>query len=123
MMSHNDFDRIIADAVSALPDQFRSALRNVAIVVEDAPTAEQLTACAIPDGESLYAFYEGVALPDREIEEPILPDRIVIFQRPLEEDFGHDPRELRQEVIRTILHEIAHHFGIDDARLEDIGKY
>ena len=87
------------------------------------PTDEQLSECDIPEGESMYAYYEGVALIERGMDgEPILPDRIVIFQRSFEEDFD-TPEQLRRELAVTIAHEIAHHFGTDDDRLEDLGKY
>lgn len=106
-----------------IPEQFRVRLRNVAVVIEVAPTVEQLRECAVPDGETMYACYEGVAQVDRTIDEPMLPDRIVLFQEVLEQDFGHDPELLQREIAHTLRHEIAHHFGTSDDTLEELGKY
>ena len=117
------FERLIAEAIEQIPERFRKRLRNIAVVLEQEPTDEQLSECDIPEGESMYAYYEGVALIERGMDgEPILPDRIVIFQRSFEEDFD-TPEQLRRELAVTIAHEIAHHFGTDDDRLEDLGKY
>ena len=122
-MSRRDFERLVAGAIEEIPEQFRVRLRNVAIVVEDEPTEEQLRECEVPEDESMYAYYDGVALPERYDGEPVLPDRIILFRTLLLEDFGHDPEELRREIAATIRHEIAHHFGIDDERLEELGHY
>lgn len=122
--TRRQFEQLVAAAIEGIPERFRQALRNVAIVVEDEPTEEQQEECEIPGGESMYGFYEGTSLIERGLNgEPILPDRIFLFQRPLEEDFGDDPDALRREIAATIRHEIAHHFGTDDDRLEEIGKY
>ncbi len=122
-MHRPDFERLVAEAIEAIPERFRTKLRNVAIVIEDEPTEEQLRECEVPEDESMYAYYAGVALPERYDGEPIVPDRIILFRALLLEDFGHDPKELRREIAATIRHEIAHHFGIDDDRLEELGRY
>ncbi|MFH1430805.1 MAG: metallopeptidase family protein [Candidatus Uhrbacteria bacterium] len=122
-MTHDAFDQLVAEAIDSIPETFLGRLRNVVIVVEDAPTAQQLEELEVPEGESMYALYDGVAQIDRDIDEPLLPDRIIIFQKEFEEDFGHDDVLLRMELARTIAHEIAHHFGTDDDRLEELGKY
>jgi len=122
-MSHHAFEHLVAEAMEKIPEQFRARLRNIAIVVEDEPTDEQLRECEVPEDESMYAYYDGVALTERYDGEPTLPDRVIIFRRPFVDDFGDDERALRDEIATTIRHEIAHHFGIDDARLEEIGKY
>ncbi|MFH1098418.1 MAG: metallopeptidase family protein, partial [Candidatus Uhrbacteria bacterium] len=111
------------EAFAAIPERFRERLRNVAIVVEDAPTAEQRVSCDISSGEGMYAFYEGTSLIERDTDgDPVLPDRIVVFQRSFEEDFD-ELDTLQVELKKTIWHEIAHHFGIEDDRLEELGKY
>ncbi|MDP3771708.1 MAG: metallopeptidase family protein [bacterium] len=117
------FERLVAEAINEIPERFRERLRNVAVVVEEEPTEEQLRECEIPEDETMYAYYDGVALTERYDGEPVVPDRIMVFRGPLVEDFGGDLQELRQEIAATIRHEIAHHFGIDDDRLEEIGKY
>lgn len=122
-MTRDQFKRLVATALANIPERFRERIRNVAVVVEDEPTAEQLRECEIAEDETMYGYYDGVALPERYDGEPLLPDRIILFRKPLLENFGHDSDELRREIAATIRHEIAHHFGIDDDRLEKIGKY
>ena len=122
-VSPRTFERLVAEAVEGIPEQFRARLRNIAIVVEDEPTDEQLRECEIPEGDSLYAYYEGVALTERYDGEPVFPDRIIVFRKPLLEDSGDDLDALTREIAITIRHEIAHHFGIDDERLEELKKY
>ncbi|MBI4449551.1 metallopeptidase family protein [Candidatus Uhrbacteria bacterium] len=117
------FERLVAEAINEIPERFRERLRNVAVVVEEEPTEEQLRECEIPEDETMYAYYDGVALTERYDGEPVVPDRIIIFRQPFEEDFGDDERALRDEIATTIRHEVAHHFGIDDDRLEEMGKY
>ncbi|MDO8425674.1 MAG: metallopeptidase family protein [bacterium] len=117
------FEQLVAEALERVPEHFRERLRNVAIVIEDAPTPAQLRSCGMDDDETMYGYYEGVAQLDRAIDEPMLPDRIVLFQAVLERDFGSDPATLGREIARTVYHEIAHHFGIDDDRLDALGRY
>lgn len=118
------FKQCVADAIEAIPERLRARMKNVAVVIADEPTHEQLRECNVEVGETMYAYYEGVAQIDRDTDgEPVLPDRIIIFRKPLEEDFGDDPDALRREIAVTVRHEIAHHFGIEDDRLEELGKY
>lgn len=117
------FEEIVAEAVAGIPERFRLRLQNVAILVESEPSESLLDECEVPDGETMYGYYEGTPLTDRDLNgEPMLPDRIIIFQRPIEEDC-EAMEELRAETTATIRHEIAHHFGIEDDRLEELGKY
>ncbi len=104
------FDDHVRAALDSLPRQFRDALRNVAIVVEDEN----------PEDPDLFGLYEGVPLPEREAGEPLLPDRIAIYRRPLQEEF-RDPDELREEIRITVLHELGHYFGLDEDRLAELG--
>ncbi len=106
------FDDAVAQALDALPAELRDAMSNVAIVVEEENAEE-------PD---LYGLYTGIALTERTSSYGgVLPDRIAIYRRPLQEDFGHDPDLLVDEIRITVLHEIAHHFGIDEDRLDELG--
>jgi predicted Zn-dependent protease with MMP-like domain len=106
------FDDAVAQALDALPAELRDAMSNVAIVVEEENAEE-------PD---LYGLYTGIALTERtSAYGGVLPDRIAIYRRPLQEDFGHDPDLLVDEIRITVLHEIAHHFGIDEDRLDELG--
>jgi len=108
------FARLVSRAVSGLPEEFRERMRNVQIVIEDAPDAEQLR----EHGE-LLGLYEGVPLTQRR-DEPWLPDRICIFREPIEK-MSSSPRTQARIVRDTVVHEVAHHFGISDERLHELG--
>ena len=105
-----------------LPRHFREQLRNVEFVVEERPSAELLSAEGLdPEIDSLYGIYQGVPLPERSaLDPPLLPDKITIFAEPLLEDFP-EPADLREEIRLTVLHEIAHYFGMDEEEVEDLG--
>ncbi len=109
------FARLVARALDELPAEFRERMRNIEIVVEDEPSPEQLRG----DGE-LLGLYEGVPLTDRGAMEPYLPDRISIFRGPIER-ISASPRRQAAIVRDTVVHEIAHHFGISDKRLGELG--
>ena len=109
------FARLVARALDDLPAEFRERMRNIEIVVEDEPSPEQLRG----DGE-LLGLYEGVPLTDRGAMEPYLPDRISIFRGPIER-ISASPRRQAAIVRDTVVHEIAHHFGISDKRLGELG--
>jgi predicted Zn-dependent protease with MMP-like domain len=107
-----DFDTHVRRAVDSLPGDLRQAMSNVEIVVEE-ENAED------PD---LFGLYLGIPLVERDSAYAgVLPDKIAIYRRPLEEEFGDDPDLLEDEIRITVLHEIAHHFGIDEDRLEELG--
>jgi predicted Zn-dependent protease with MMP-like domain len=109
-----DFDDAVEDAVDMLPDELRDAMSNVAIVVEDEP----------PDGEPLLGLYQGIPLTERSSAYAgTPPDKISIYRGPLERLYGHDPALLRDQIRRVVLHEIAHHFGISDERLQELDRY
>lgn len=120
-MDRRDFEKLVSEAVSALPDQFLSQLDNVEIVVEDFPSDEILHYEGIDSEYDLLGYYEGVPLTERgEAGEPFLPDRITIFQKPIEA-VATDRADLVNEIQRTVVHEVAHYFGIDEDRLEELG--
>lgn len=122
--TQRDFEQLVADALAEIPERFRERIRNVAIVIMDEPTPEQCAECELEAGETMYGYYEGIPLIERDTDgDPMLPDRILVFRKSLEEDFGDDADALRREIAATIRHEIAHHFGIEDDRLEELGKY
>lgn len=118
--SHLPFERLVERAVAGIPDPFRSALAEVAIVIDDEPTPEQRRDNDLPDGEMLYGLYEGVPRTEYGADWTAAPNRITLFRLPLEEDFP-DPRDLADEVRITVIHELAHHLGIDDDRLDELG--
>jgi predicted Zn-dependent protease with MMP-like domain len=116
-----DFSALLDDAIKELPEEFREKLENVAIIVEDYPSKELLERMEVPEGETLFGLYEGVPLTERgHFEAPLLPDRIYIFQREIE-DSCDSPDEVKEELKITLVHEIAHFFGIDDDYLEELG--
>jgi predicted Zn-dependent protease with MMP-like domain len=115
------FERLVDRAVAAIPDPYRVALREVAIVIEDEPTREQLRENGLdPDDDTMYGLYEGVPRNEYGADWVAEPNLITLFRLPLEEDFP-DLRELEDEVRLTVLHELAHHLGIDDDRLDELG--
>jgi predicted Zn-dependent protease with MMP-like domain len=118
---HQRFDRLVDRAVAAIPQPFRAALDEIALVIADEPTPEQLRENGLRPDETLYGLYEGVPLNEWGGDWVPVPTRIVLFRLPLEEDFA-DPDELADEVRVTILHELAHHLGIEDEdRLAELG--
>jgi len=98
----------------------RSLLENVAIVIEDEPTREQLRTSGSAPAESLYGLYEGTPAVEYGADWVAFPNKISLFRLPLEEDFPQ-PRDLAEQVRRTVVHELAHHAGISDERLERYG--
>jgi predicted Zn-dependent protease with MMP-like domain len=97
-------------ALDSLPPEVIAALRNVAVVVEQEN----------PGDPDLYGLYEGIPLTERGDQAGALPDRITIYRRPLVSEFP-DPSELQREIRITVLHEIGHHFGLDEQRLAELG--
>jgi predicted Zn-dependent protease with MMP-like domain len=120
--SEEEFYELVERALEGLPPELADLLDNVAIVVDDWPEySTPLVGRADEDDDTLYGLYEGVPLTERGAGYyGILPDRITIFRGPLERDF-RDPEELEEQVLVTVVHEIAHHFGFDEERLEELG--
>lgn len=115
-MNHREFEAVVRDTMESFPEWVHSNLDNIDVLVVDEPT-EDLN----PDGEELLGLYVGVPLPERGADNSgELPDVIYIFRR-AHLDLGLRPDELRQEIARTLIHEIAHYFGIDDDHLDEIG--
>jgi predicted Zn-dependent protease with MMP-like domain len=106
----SEFEAHVQAALDSLPPKLAAALENVAVVVRDEH----------PDDPDLFGLYEGTPLPERGDTAGRLPDRIAIYRLPLEETF-EDPEELEEEIYITVLHELAHYFGLDEERLEQLG--
>src|SRR6266516_6392631 len=114
MLPSADFARVIEDALDSLPRNLRDQMSNVEIVVEDEP----------PPGQRLLGLYQGIPLTRRGSGYAgVLPDKITIYRGPLERLYGGDRESLRRQIRRVVLHEVAHHFGISDERLEELGRY
>jgi predicted Zn-dependent protease with MMP-like domain len=108
------FEAWVGEALDSLPPDIAEMVDNVAVVVEDEP----------PPGQPLLGLYHGIPQTRRsQFYAGALPDLITIYRGPLERHYGHDPHLLRSQVKRTVLHEIAHHFGISDERLVELDRY
>lgn len=120
-MDRTRFTRLVAQVVNDLPEEFAARLANVEVVVEDEPTRAQLRGVGLdPREDTLFGLYEGVPLAERISDLPVLPDKISIFYLPIVESCASEA-EIRAEVRTTILHEVAHFFGIEDEDLESWG--
>jgi predicted Zn-dependent protease with MMP-like domain len=114
------FEALVTQALDLVPAEFKPYLENVEILVEAWPSRALLKDLGVPEEEGLYGLYSGTALTERSFLHAELPDRITLFRDVLLEDFP-DPEELRREIAITVLHELAHHLGIGEERLEELG--
>lgn len=123
MTDRDTFERLVAEAIDALPDDFRSRLDNVEIVVDTWPSPTILAKAEQRHPAQLLGFYEGVPQTRRtHYYGLVLPDKISLFQRPIEMRC-QTLQEIRAMIAHVLRHEIAHHFGIDDARLHELDAY
>jgi predicted Zn-dependent protease with MMP-like domain len=122
-MELEEFKALVADALSSLPDQFLDLLDNVAVVVEEWPDRETMRQVGAASPYNLLGLYHGTPQTVRPSSPSMtMPDKISIYQRPIEA-IARTPEEVRSRVRQTVVHEIAHHFGISDARLRQLGAY
>lgn len=122
-MDRVKFEELVSAAVDDLPDEFVTKLENVDVVVQDWPAADQLRRTELKHDYILLGLYEGVPRTERGQHYGLVPpDKITIFQRPIEEKCKQSNIEIATEIGKVVRHEIAHHFGIGDARLEQIEK-
>ena len=116
-MRADEFDRLVAGAYARIPGRFRRRMKNIALVVDLEPSSAQLARARVPPGNTLLGLYEGRPLTRRSVFEPFaMPDRITIFQGPHERR-ARTHEELVQMVNDTVWHEVAHYFGMDEARV------
>ena len=120
-LSSQEFDRLVEQAISGLPGEFRRHLENVIVEVQRRPSRRLLEEQEVPPGETLLGFYDGVPLTEKSVEDIVeMPERILIFKEPIESCC-----DTREEVVReirmTVLHEIGHHFGMDEDELDRLG--
>jgi predicted Zn-dependent protease with MMP-like domain len=112
---------LIQNAIRELPEEFREKLENVAVIVEDYPSQELMDQMELGPEDTLFGLYEGVPLTERGFfQQPLYPDRILIFQRAIEDECESE-EEVKEELKITLVHEVAHFFGIDDDYLEELG--
>jgi len=119
-MTRAAFERLVAEAVTLIPPRFRREMKNLALVVEEEPGADLLEEMEIEPPDSLYGLYQGTPLPERTWDfGNALPDRITLFQRPIEEDC-EDEDEIRVVIGETLIHEVGHYFGLSEEEIEAI---
>ncbi len=122
--SFERFEDLVEEALTEIPAALWSANDNVFVTVEEWPTQQQLHSADIGPGSLLLGLYEGVPLTARTHAYGLVPpDKITIFRRPILRICPPNDDAIRDQVRRTVLHEIAHHFGISDARLHELGAY
>jgi predicted Zn-dependent protease with MMP-like domain len=119
-MTRQQFSALVEEALLEIPRRFRDAMRNVAIVVEDEPPPHILEELEVEPGDSLFGLYQGTPLTERGwAHGNALPDRISIYQGPIEESCANDD-EVRDCVAETVIHEFGHYFGMSEDEIEEI---
>jgi predicted Zn-dependent protease with MMP-like domain len=123
-MERARFEQLVAEAVESLPDEFQERLENIDVVVEDRPSAAQLRHSHLGKDMTLLGLYEGIPLTERYSSYGLVaPDKITIFQKTIEEECrSRDEVDIKTEIGHVVIHEIAHHFGIGDDKLDEIEK-
>lgn len=120
-MDRKEFTRVVREVLQSLPEEFAAHVAHAEIVIDDEPSAAQMRGVGLdPRRDTLFGLYEGVPLPERGDASGTLPDKISIFYRPITEACS-SIAEIRDEIRTTVLHEIAHFFGIDDDDLDEWG--
>jgi predicted Zn-dependent protease with MMP-like domain len=120
-MTRDRFEQLVEQALREIPKRFRKEMRNVAIVVEDEPSQDLLDEMEIEPGDSLFGLYQGTPLPQRSWGHGNnLPDRISIYQGPIEEACEDDEDEIRDCIAETVIHEFGHYFGMSEEEIEEI---
>jgi predicted Zn-dependent protease with MMP-like domain len=121
--SDRDFEALVAEALDSLPPDIQEKLENVEVIVEWRPSPAKSRRLGLHPGQSLFGLYEGVPQTKRTSNYGlVLPDKITIFQQPIEA-YCRSDEQIKRLVRRTVLHELAHHFGISDDRLRELGVY
>ena len=119
-MTRQRFTQLVEEALAEIPARFRREMKNVAVVVEDEPTPELLDEMEMEPGDTLFGLYQGTPLPERGWSfGNALPDRISIYQIPIEEACADD-EEIRDCVAETVIHEFGHYFGMSEEEIEEI---
>lgn len=122
MLSHDEFEQLVAEALDQLPEYFQQAMSNVEVLVEKWPSRDDLRESDTPPGYTLLGLYQGIPLTDRYQYNLVTPDTITLYQGPIEQSC-ETPDQIREAVRHTVIHELAHHFGISDERLHELGAY
>lgn len=121
-MKRRGFEEIVAEVLDGLPEDFAEKLENVQVTIETRPTSGDLRATGLPDGSALLGLYHGVPQPVRGMGYMlVLPDKISIYKEPIENFCRRTGTPVDEMIRKVVLHEIAHHFGIKDSRLRELG--
>jgi predicted Zn-dependent protease with MMP-like domain len=119
-MTRERFQQLVVEAITLIPKRFRREMKNLALVVEDEPDQALLDEMEIEAPDSLYGLYQGTPLPERTWGYGnTLPDRITLYQRPIEEDCD-DEDDIRAMIGETLIHEVGHYFGMSEEEIEEI---
>lgn len=121
-MTLREFEAIVAQALDGLPEAFAKLLDNVEVVVEIWPSRQDLSGVGITRGQTLFGLYRGIPQTKRANYHSVLPDKISIFAGPIVMAYGDNPESIREQVRKTVLHEIGHHFGMSDKEIRRAGK-
>ena len=121
MVDRETFEQLVADALATLPPEILNRMDNVAITVQDWPSRVQLDSSRVPPGSTLFGLYQGVPLTQRSSHYGMVtPDRITIFRGPLTR-YCATPEAIAEQVRKTVVHEIAHHFGMGEEQIARLG--
>ena len=119
-MHKSQFEKHVAEALASIPHRFRKAMKNIAIVVEDEPSADLIDEMGLEPGDTLLGLYQGIPLTERQWGHGnALPDRVLIFQGPHERE-SEDEEDLIVAIAETLIHEIGHYFGMSEEQIEEI---
>lgn len=121
-MTRGAFERLVHEGAQRIPSPFRKHLDDVALIVENEPTREQMRGAGVSPGAELFGLYHGTPRTERAYLPYRLPDTITIFQRPLERFCGQAPECIQEEVAHTVWHELAHALGIDEHRVRALER-
>jgi len=119
-MEAEQFEQLVNEGIAQIPEKFLEKLKNVAIVVEEEPTVEQIEKLKLRQSQTLFGLYEGVPQTKRSAYYASLPDKITIFKKPIEEYAGDSAEEIKTIVKNTVWHEIAHHFGFKEEEISNL---
>jgi len=120
-VSKEQFKLYVSEAIDAIPEKYYKRIQNVVFITEDDPTPDQKTKLKLQPGHTLFGLYEGIPLPDRNSQyNLVLPDKIIIFRKPLL-SYCKDEIALRNQIHKTIWHEVAHYFGLSHDAMDKLG--
>ena len=120
-ISREQFQNLVLQALSDLPEDVRHSIQNVDVVVDDVASINQIAGTGIENAMDLLGLYEGIPLTERYGYDMVLPDKVTIFQKPIE-SICDTQEQMAEEISKTLIHEIAHHFGLDDDHLDRLGS-